>query len=195
MKISITRKQEQITTTWSGGTTTQLAIYPPDSILKGKNFLFRISTAVVEAETSVFTALPGVIRVIMVLEGTLELVHTGHYSKTLQQFETDTFSGDWKTTSQGKVTDFNLMTTGKARGKIEREFTDKHQPVKILFQDERTVAGIYVLKGSLNYQSGSTTGILGPADFLLAFPEMEKELLVLLSDHECEFIRVLIDTD
>ena len=55
----------------------------------------------------------------MILDGTLWLKHEGHYETTLERFAQDNFSGDWKTISRGRVTDFNLMTTsGEGRVQI-----------------------------------------------------------------------------
>jgi len=97
MQVKIIRKADQKTTEWSGGTTTQLAIFPETASYNQRDFLFRISTAKVETETSEFTSLPEVLRTIMILDGTLTLHHEGQYSKTLQKFGTDSFDGGWKT--------------------------------------------------------------------------------------------------
>ncbi len=97
------------TAEWSGGSTTQLFIYPEKSSYKNMDFDFRISTATIEIPTSKFTSLPGVKRTLMVLEGTLELEHKGHHSTILEKFEKDSFDGDWETTSGGEAEDFNLM--------------------------------------------------------------------------------------
>lgn len=97
------------TATWSGGTTTELFIFPKDASYKAMNFDFRISTATIEVNTSKFTALPGVRRILMVLDGTLELQHKDQHSTILEPFERDSFLGDWETTSGGEAEDFNLM--------------------------------------------------------------------------------------
>lgn len=62
MIIEHIKASDLITNNWSGGTTTQLAIYPKDAEYKKRNFLFRISTATVETKESEFTKLPGVSR-------------------------------------------------------------------------------------------------------------------------------------
>lgn len=108
-----------ITNKWSGGTTTQLAIYPDNAEYKKLDFLFRISTATVEAEESTFTKLPGVSRKIMILDGEIKIEHENHHSKILKKFEQDEFSGGWDTKSYGKATDFNVMTTGNTFGDLE----------------------------------------------------------------------------
>ncbi|MGE0089691.1 MAG: HutD family protein [Bacteroidales bacterium] len=119
MKIKHIKATELTTNKWSGGTTTQLAIYPKDAEYKERNFLFRISTATVETEESVFTKLPGVSRKLMILDGEIKIEHKNHYTKILKKFDQDEFSGDGETKSYGKATDFNVMTTGNTSGTIE----------------------------------------------------------------------------
>ena len=67
-------KEEQTTIRWSGGLSTELYIFPEDSEYVERNFKYRLSTATVEIEQSVFTPLPGVDRTLMVLEGEMKLV-------------------------------------------------------------------------------------------------------------------------
>lgn len=119
MKIEHIKAFNLNTNKWSGGTTTQLAIYPKNAEYKERNFQFRISTATVETEESTFTQLPGVSRILMILNGEIRIEHTDHHSKTLKKFEQDEFSGNWDTKSYGKATDFNVMTIGNTFGDIE----------------------------------------------------------------------------
>ncbi|MEH7335076.1 HutD family protein [Neobacillus drentensis] len=109
--IKFVKKNEQTTNLWSGGKTTQLAIYPEDADYSKRNFQWRISTAAIEVEESLFTHLPGIKRVIMTLEGEMELVHEGKHSVVLKPFEQDCFDGGWTTRSKGIVRDFNLMVS------------------------------------------------------------------------------------
>ncbi|WP_301110002.1 HutD family protein [Sporosarcina sp.] len=117
--IQLIRKDEQITTEWSGGDTTQLAIYPEDAQYTQQNFKWRISTAVVEAEESVFTPLPTIDRLIMVIDGEMTLKHEGHHHVHLTPYEQDRFNGGWTTRSYGKVRDFNLMLAKGCNGELE----------------------------------------------------------------------------
>ena len=66
---------------WSGGTTTELFIYPEGATYEDRNFKFRLSIATVESETSEFTPLAGVKRTLMLLHGELTLKHEGQYEK------------------------------------------------------------------------------------------------------------------
>ncbi len=109
MGITIIAFENQKTTRWSGGTTTELLILPKSAEFAKRNFDIRISTATIEIEESTFTELGAYLRKIMVLNGKLHLLHENQYSCTLNKFEQDSFSGAWKTTSVGKVTDFNVI--------------------------------------------------------------------------------------
>ncbi len=73
--VSIKKKGDFQTSLWSGGSTTQLYIYPEDGDYKQGNFQCRISSATVEAERSDFTKLPGVKRYLSIFQGHLDLVH------------------------------------------------------------------------------------------------------------------------
>lgn len=117
--IEIIRKSQQVTSKWSGGTTTELLIFPPAAEYAKRNFKWRLSSAKVEDEESLFTNLPGISRIIMILKGKLLLQHEGHHSVELKPFEQDCFSGDWTTKSFGRVTDFNLMMAEGCTGNVE----------------------------------------------------------------------------
>ena len=59
----------------------------------------------------------------MIIEGQLLLEHEGHHNATLKALEQDSFSGDWTTTSFGKVTDFNLMLAQRLQREIRGNFS------------------------------------------------------------------------
>lgn len=108
--------------TWANGTTTELVKFPPESDFLKRDFVFRISTATVEAEESTFSDFSGLTRILMVLEGSLTLIHEGRYQKQLSSYEQDTFDGGWSTRSIGKVRDFNVMCNDQASATL-RAFT------------------------------------------------------------------------
>lgn len=119
-EIQIIRKAEQKTSNWSGGTTTELAIYPKHASYAKRNFVWRLSSAIVNTEESIFTSLPGFWRLIMIIEGEMLLKHEGHHDIYLKPFEQDSFSGGWITRSYGgKVRDFNLMIAEGYNGELK----------------------------------------------------------------------------
>ena len=165
MTIEHIKASDQATTQWTGGTTTQLVIYPKDADYKKRNFLFRISTAKVESEESVFTKLPNVSRKLLILDGEIKIEHKNHYSKILQKYEQDSFSGNWDTKSYGKATDFNLMTTGTTEGEIEAKYMKEQETVKI--SDKTDMVGLYLYSGQLELQDKNKDYKVNNKDFLL----------------------------
>ena len=114
------KKQEEFKTSlWSGGSTTELYIYPEDAIYKEGNFQCRVSSATVEVERSDFTSLPGVKRYLSIFHGHLDMIHGEGEKVSLEPFQVDCFDGGVPTVSFGQVVDFNLMLKNGADGKME----------------------------------------------------------------------------
>ena len=145
--MHIIPKSEQKTTAWSGGTTTELLIYPENAEYALRNFNFRLSTATVEIQTSTFTPLPGIKRTLMVLDGEMELIHQGHHRTTLTSLMTDTFEGDWNTTSIGKCTDFNLMCRGNTKGTLIGYYIPKETTQELLLDSVSNF--LYLSQGAI----------------------------------------------
>ncbi|MGG4498122.1 HutD/Ves family protein [Brevibacillus reuszeri] len=169
--IRITRKSAQHTSQWSGGSTTQLAIYPETAVYSDRSFQWRISTAVVEAEESSFTPLPGFWRLLMILEGELFIEHEGHHSVTLQPFEQDSFSGGWTTRSKGKVRDFNLMLAEGNSGELKAIHVAPGlhlELVGVRDHDERHVdEAFYCVNGPVSLLIDEDEVTLQDGDFML----------------------------
>ena len=109
-----------VVSAWSGGTTTQLAIYPENAVYGERDFLWRVSSALVELEESDFTPLPDYDRLIATLEGEIVLSHNGGAPLRLRPLEVHAFSGADATHSVGRCRDFNLMLRrGRASGTME----------------------------------------------------------------------------
>lgn len=118
MKIKIIKKKDYATTNWSGGTTSEVYIYPENELYGDRNFKYRISTATVELDKSEFTSLDNIERYITPLDGKLKLTHDKKNYKELEAFEVYQFDGGLATTSYGKVRDFNLMLNLGTRGRM-----------------------------------------------------------------------------
>lgn len=99
------------TSEWSGGTTTELFLLPEDGSYKERRFSVRISTALVELESSVFTSLPGVKRFLTPLCPGF-LLNVNGEEKELKYGEVLEFSGDDSVECVGSGRDLNLMLKG-----------------------------------------------------------------------------------
>jgi environmental stress-induced protein Ves len=160
--MTIISKKNQLVSKWSGGTTTELFIFPPEASYANRDFVFRISTATVETETSTFTSLPGFKRILMILNGELEITHANHYSTKLCPFEMDTFDGNWQTTAKGKVTDFNIMFAAGIHAKLTAHTLNPDTTV--VFNRTSTFQFVYLVSGNafLNDQTPVTA-----SDFII----------------------------
>ena len=105
------------TTRWSGGTTTQFLIFPRDAEYAGRDFLWRVSSAVVADAESDFTSLPDYDRYITPVKGAMTLYRDGREPVRLDAYDVLAFDGGEPVHSAGSCTDFNLMLRkGKAAG-------------------------------------------------------------------------------
>lgn len=159
-KIELIEKEQLEVKSWSGGTTTELAIYPRSALYSERNFEWRLSSAKVEAEESVFTSLPNINRKLMVIEGELILEHEGHHRCILKSFDQDSFSGNWVTKSYGRVTDFNLMTSVNCYGELEAIRLEKGGSEKIIFKNlekefSQSTYAIYCVSGKMKLSISS----------------------------------------
>jgi len=167
METTILSNQQFKVSDWSGGTTTQLYIFPPDASYQKRNFIFRLSTARVEMEKSEFTSLPGVTRKIMILDGEIRINHQNHYAKNLRKFDVDTFEGDWKTTSVGRCTDFNLMTTEKISVDLTAVVIEENQLLDYPVEPGWDWLIIYLYSGHINMHLDNDFFDLGPGNLLV----------------------------
>jgi len=152
---------------WSGGTTLELFIHPPGADYQQRNFQFRLSTATVETEKSDFTLLPGISRKLMVLEGSISLSHEDRYSRQLEKFDIDSFEGDWKTSSLGKCTDFNLMTSGQTAGELSAIFLENEQNLRHKIKKSCDWFIIYLFSGKLRIDINNMIANLNKGDLLI----------------------------
>lgn len=147
MQYRIITPEEFVTGVWSGGTTTQLAIYPPGASYADRNFIFRLSSATVDTEQSEFTHLPDYDRWLMIFEGSARLVHSSEREVTINPYEYDAFDGGISTVSFGRVTDYNLMLRKGGTGYMKAIGLDKNiKEIRIMPQGEYQsgFAGIFL---------------------------------------------------
>ncbi len=110
MNILHLTKTDYKTTAWSGGTTTEIFIWPEDASYAAREFSFRISSARVDLPESDFTPLPGVERWITPLTGGFTLTHGEGTPTVMAPLDSPyCFDGGSPTHCVGTATDFNLM--------------------------------------------------------------------------------------
>lgn len=178
--MKIIPKQHQKVSNWSGGTTTELFIFPEDATVSEQNFEYRISTAQVLVEKSEFTSFPKFNRKLAILEGKLKIQHNQSEWYVLEAGKQSEFNGEWKTRSEGQVIDFNVIYSSEYG--VEVTFVD--QLVLGDFNQGGEVIGIYCLSGSgsindLHFQNG---------DFINA----NGEVLSVKASENALFLKVII---
>lgn len=147
--MKILRKDSFCPKKWSGGLTTEMFIYPTNSNYKSRDFKFRISTATIEILDSLFTPLPGVIRILTLLEGGLYLEHKNHHKINLKPLEYDKFDGGWHTISKGRAVDLNLMLCEGAEGKVDIH-SSKGEQSNVRLKNKNNFNFFYINKGIVN---------------------------------------------
>jgi len=157
--IRIIRKNEGKVSTWSGGMTTQLYIYPENAVYADRSFRWRLSSAKVAADESIFTPLHGVSRVLMIIEGEVSIEHQGHHSTVLKAFEKDSFSGDWTTRCIGKATDYNLMTDESCSGSMDAFSIDTAEIKEVRLNDTKSPSERFSLVTDAFYIIGGDVGV------------------------------------
>ena len=113
MRILHLTQKDYKTSIWSGGTTTELFIWPEGANYASREFSFRVSSAKVALAESDFTPLPGVERWITPIRGSFTLTHPGKAPVVMVELSQPyRFSGGEATHCVGRATDFNLMLRG-----------------------------------------------------------------------------------
>ncbi|MBN1971971.1 MAG: HutD family protein [Candidatus Delongbacteria bacterium] len=138
----IIQNQENYTTSkWSGGTTTEIFIYPKESKYSERNFDFRISSAIIEDNFSKFTDLSGYDRIIIPLTNDLVLSH-GDEKFTIKKLDGYSFDGGKLTESYSSITDFNLIYNYKYNANYELIDSDKN------IECDNQIIFMYLIDGS-----------------------------------------------
>ena len=185
--MQLTSYAQQKISTWSGGTTTELFIYPEEAEYSERNFDFRISTATVEVEESNFTQLPSYKRILMILQGELFIEPKNQHGKILKQYECDDFLGNWETKAKGKVVDFNLMMKEGWNGNLSIDTLTADSNKSYIYNESKFI-GLYLLEGSLI----ANEQLLNPKDFLLFENKTVGDKINISANDNCKFVLVKI---
>lgn len=161
IRRTLTRKNDLAVSNWSGGSTTQLFLYPGGASYAARDFQVRVSSATVEQTPSVFTSLPGFYRVLMPLSAPLKLVFENQGNVDLAPFEVVEFDGGWNTTSYGICTDIGIMLSAPWEGSLK--------PISggTYVCPDGGFIGVYALVDGVKAASGGEEYALMQGDFLM----------------------------
>ena len=191
--MNIFRSDQHRTSTWSGGTTTELAVFPASASYAARDFEWRMSTAVVNAGESTFTALPGYRRLLMVLDGQMQLTHEDHHQVTLLPFEQDSFSGSWLTCCSGTGRDFNLMLAAGWQGSLQAIDLVGQESVPASEVLPDAVEALYCFSGQVKVVlPDGRELLLGEGDLLLLDGQPASQQLQIIGHCSARLIRAII---
>lgn len=163
--IRIISPQMALTSRWSGGSTTQWAIYPAEADYARRDFAWRISTAVMEDSYSRFTRLEGITRHLMLLRGNVLLLHPDRKAE-LAPYDVHSFTGEEPTECFGCGSDFNLMLTHGCTGSLEALCADRALTLP-LDAKGRAFYGLYAFSGGAEISLGAEKHSLDEGCLLL----------------------------
>lgn len=175
MNIHFLPKENSKASVWSGGLTYEYAIYPKTANYSDRDFLFRISSATIEQEPSVFTRFTGYYRYLVMLDNQLH-IEVNNEKKVYEKYEIMEFNSDDVVTSYTKGIDFNWMVSEKIsrhKLKITNHNQDCTAQIVLLFALDTTVLKI-------NEKSYP----LKPYDLVL-IENQKKENITLHCSNEC----------
>ena len=190
---------------WSGGTTTELAIYPDNAEYLDRDFIWRLSSADSDQEESSFTKLPDFDRILMVLEGQVVLAHGDERSVNLGPLEQDSFDGAIKTKCFGNLKrDYNLIMRKGSKGRME--LIDAEQESKGIFLSERAKAdddglggecaslGFYCLDGYVIVSTdGNTEMVREGQQMVITCQPTELPVVSIMGSGKCIFTEVIFE--
>ncbi len=174
---------DYVTTQWSGGTTTQLAIAPEGAVYAARDFLWRVSSAAVELAESDFTALADYYRYIAPLRGEMTLRHNGGAERRLVPYEVHGFDGGDDTRSRGRCTDFNLMLRKDRCDGALRAIRCGDAPSRIAVRADWAV--VYCAQGSCALRCGTAEQALAAGECALLCGEIVSLELTGADDAVC----------
>ena len=170
------KKKDAKISTWNGGETAEYIIEPFDAQYSERDFLWRISSASVELESSFFTSLPAYQRYIVSLDKEIVLQHNQREKISLKPLEIHYFDGADTTYCEGCCTDLNLMLRkDKADGRMEELSVDKKESF-ILHPNTESIF-IYCVKGESQIFYEENKEILKEKECLYIEKNEEKSLL------------------
>ena len=83
MQYQIIKREDFIVHRWSGGTTSDIFLFPPSSCWEKKDFQIRISSADCRVDGAPYSDFTGFTRHILPLRGSMHMFHEGHHEVLL----------------------------------------------------------------------------------------------------------------
>lgn len=190
MTLKILKKEDYKASKWSGGDTTEIFIYPEDSTLEDRNFIFRISTATSPENKSIFSDFSGYYRYITTLDNKLKIIHNDE-EKVLSPYKIFYFDGKDEAYSASSVTDFNLiLKKGYAATYRTESICEK---VELNFGEG--IKLIFIPEGNIKMSTEDGTSILKKLETVLIQNEETKITLESIDNNYTKVIIIEVEVD
>lgn len=164
MDTIILKSDDYKSTKWGGGETTEILIYPEESTLEKRDFIFRVSSATVEPGLHEFSDFTGYNRYLVTLDGDMEL-NCAEGTTILKAFEIFLFDGDVNTSAKSEAaTDFNLIIQKGITGGLRSEIFKGKIGLKV----EGGINLIYIPEGNVIMTIGDKSTELSAGDSIIA---------------------------
>jgi environmental stress-induced protein Ves len=168
----VIQQSEMSVSQWAGGSTTQLAIYPPHSSVAAQDFLWRFSSATVE-QSGAFTRFPQHQRLLALRQGagftftveaklasaapTTETPVPTQQAEVTSQQQTLRFAGCCASSAKllnGAITDINLMLAAGYSGNLLALPLSQHWQPLLLARPEHSTLLLWSDEIALNIRVG-----------------------------------------
>ncbi|NLY82224.1 MAG: HutD family protein [Clostridiales bacterium] len=140
MEYSYIKKDSGNKTHWSGGQTQEYAIFPQNSNYALRSFIWRLSSSTIDTEDATFTNLPDFDRVLVVLDGEVDLSYDGNPPVHLEKYDVNSFGGEQSTKSKGNISDYNLIIRKGNKGFISTLKVSAAEGNKVVVSSEEESA-------------------------------------------------------
>ena len=173
MKYKVIRECDYITTRWSGGTTSQIMIWPENAVFSQRRFQWRISKATVENGESKFTRMDGFHRELYMMTGKTVL-HFPEEEKYMEPGEIIHFNGESEIWSVGCGTDLNLIMKNGVDGCMEEKEFNVGNIVEIEKKRKWKHCLIYMVSGKVSGKNLEITA----GNSILITPDNRDEIVL-----------------
>lgn len=170
--VRVLPREEYAVSYWSGGATSQVMIWPPDSEFKKHEFLWRLSLATMATDDSPFTKFEGFHRILHLTEGESRLSFADGRNYVLSPGDELCFSGNDTIKSNGKASDLNLIMAEGVWGEVRERSVDAgdwrwFHKIPYGGRKSKWCCILYLLSGKIKFENA----IAEKGDCVVIYPE------------------------
>ena len=173
-------------TTWSGGDSEQIYIFPENIDFEAGNFAYRFSLSSINDEKTEFTFMEDIARIFMAIDP-FRLEIDGHGYKMTPR-ETINFKSNQKVICEGKGKAFNVMI-GDPSYRVSVQFLEL-QPGEFITEKIQNHHYYYLYKGDCIVKEFSFREVMHEGDLLTVDSSVNQARLKMMSEKVIQLVRV-----